>query len=308
MGRGDLRDTGASSAGEPMIDYATRDWLALVLRIRGTVIRRVAARSFVCALLAATTVYFKESRGIDLSIPVVVHSIIGVALGLLLVFRTNASYDRYWEGRRTIGDIVSQCRDLGRQTAAFMGKDAARVEQVGRFIVAYFVTVRRRLRHEREHPELVALLGEDEAAAVERASVPPLAVATRLSRLLVAAADDGHLNEQHLCKLNTNITQLIDLWSDAERIHETPVPFAYAHHIKLFLTLFCFTVPFALAQVAAVYAVVGSAVVALALFGIDEIGVEIEDPFGYDDNDLPLDAIGARLESDVLSVTASVSG
>jgi putative membrane protein len=83
---------------------------------------------------------------------------------------------------------------------------------------------------------------------------------------------------------------------------KTPVPFAYAQHIKTFVVLFCFTVPFAMAETMGWYTPVASGLLAFALFGIEEIGIEIEDPFGYDANDLPLDAILATIETDTAQV------
>jgi len=84
----------------------------------------------------------------------------------------------------------------------------------------------------------------------------------------------------------------------------TPLPFAYAQHIKSFLTLFCASVPFAMVEAMGWYTPIAAAVIAFGLFGIDEIGVEIEDPFGYDPNDLPLDAIGNRIAEDTRVILA----
>lgn len=287
-----------------MIDYTTKNWVALLFRWRGTVIKRVALRTLVCAGLAGAAVYAKSALAIDVSIPVVVHSIIGVALGLLLVFRTNASYDRYWEGRKSVGNMVSSCRDLARQTSAYLAADVDRCRLAGGYIIAFYSAVRRQLRQEHEHPELIALIGPKRVQELDAALEPPLVVATWLTELYVSATDAGLVSETRLRNLDSNLTSLIGCWTDAERIHKTPVPFAYAHHIKLFLALFCFTIPFALVEVAGWYAVVGASLVAFAMFGIDEIGVEIEDPFGYDENDLPLDEIGNQLEVDISSITS----
>ena len=97
--------------------------------------------------------------------------------------------------------------------------------------------------------------------------------------------------------MDTNLTALVDYHSGCERIVRTPIPFAYAQHIKLFVTLFCFTVPFAIVDAMKGYTPVAAAIFAFALFGIDEIGVEIEDPFGYDDNDLPIERIAATIKT-----------
>lgn len=286
-----------------MIRYETRNWLSIVVRVRGTVLSRVALRALTCGALAWLLVYIQATRDVDLSIPVVVHSIVGVALGLLLVFRTNTSYDRYWEGRRNIGDLIGHCRDLARQTSSYLAKDPERRALAGRHIVAFYLAVKRSLRCEREHPELVDLLGDERAVTLERAEQVPLSLTAWLTEIYVAAADDGLITETRLRNLDTNLTSLSAFWADLDRIRTTPVPFAYAHHIKVFLSLFCFTVPFALADLSSWYAIGGAVLVAFALFGIDEIGVEIEDPFGYDPNDLPLDEIGAHLEAEVFSLT-----
>ena len=119
-----------------------------------------------------------------------------------------------------------------------------------------------------------------------------------LSALLMSNLKAGRLTEERLRMLDENITQLVDLWGGAERIMKTPIPFAYAQHIKGFLTLFCFTVPLALVETMKFFTPLASAVIAYGMFGIDEIGVEIEDPFGDDPNDLPLDAMGETIQND----------
>jgi putative membrane protein len=119
------------------------------------------------------------------------------------------------------------------------------------------------------------------------------------------------LTEHRLAVMDQNLTSFSDSWGGAERILKTPIPFAYAHHIKAFLALFAFTVPFALSDQMGWLTPVAAAAIAFALFGIDEIGVEIEDPFGYDPNDLPLDEVGATIARDVgdiLSVQPSTEG
>jgi putative membrane protein len=106
-----------------------------------------------------------------------------------------------------------------------------------------------------------------------------------------ALAREGKLSDARLLAMDTNLTALSDAHGACERIARTPIPFAYAQHIKLFVTLWCFTLPFAIVDAMLSYTWLASSILAFALFGIDEIGVEIEDPFGYDDNDLPVDRV-----------------
>src|SRR4249920_815892 len=115
-------------------------------------VRQITGRVLACVAWSAVVVYVHKIQAIDL--PSNVHTLVGVALGLLLVFRTNASYDRFWEGRRLIGSILDNARDLGRQTAAFLPVEHRR-ETID-LVVAQYATIRRYLRGEKEWPELAS--------------------------------------------------------------------------------------------------------------------------------------------------------
>ena len=281
-----------------MIHYPTRRWAWLVFQIQGSVFPRVALRSLLFAAVAVALVVVRERGVADPSITGAAHAMVGVALGLLLVFRTNASYDRYWEGRRLLGTIVNEIRNLARQAQSYLADDEARAE-VRRLLIALYACTRRHLRDERDWPELAAHLEDGERAELETAETPPLVCARWISDRLAAEADAGRLSEQRLCHLDGRLGQMINAMGDCERIATTPVPFAYAHHIKAFLFIFCLTAPMALLESMGWGTPAATAVIVYGLYGIDEIGVEIEDPFGHDPNDLPLDGIGESLEHDI---------
>jgi putative membrane protein len=290
-----------------MVSYDDSKW-TIVFRLAGSVVPRVASRVIACAAIGGGLLYL-ERRGIDLEIPIAAHTVVGVALGLLLVFRTNASYDRWWEGRKLVGGMVNRLRNLVRQAAAYVeGDDLAAKsvrDEVRRLAVSLYVSIRQYLRGERKLDEHADLLSEAQRASLEKVSVPPQAINTWLSETLQRAVRAGRLTEERLRILDENLTAMCDLWGGCERIVKTPVPFAYAHHIKGFLLLFCLSVPFALLPVMHVLTPFASAVVAYGLFGIEEIAVEIEDPFGYDPNDLPLDAIGETIARDLLQTVSA---
>lgn len=279
-----------------MIRYDTRNWLAILGGVRGTVLPRIAVRVVLVAAIGVAAAALRRYDVIDLAIPGVIHTMVGVALGLLLVFRTNASYDRYWEGRRLVGHIVNNARDLVRQGASYLTPSAHTALRDR--TVALYATIRAYLRDERTAPEVAARLSPALRAEVEAARCPPLVVARTIGDLLAAEAAAGRLGEHRLVMLDVAVSDIIDALGGCERIMRTPVPFAYAHHIKGFLMLFCLSVPLALLPSMGWATGAAAAVVAYALLGIDEIGVEIEDPFGYDPNDLPLDAIGDNLAVD----------
>jgi putative membrane protein len=276
-----------------MVVYDTRNWIGVLLRIRGTVLPRIALRVVFVGGLGVLASVLADRGEANLAVPPSVHTLVGVALGLLLVFRTNASYDRYWEGRRLVGAIVNNARDLARQSRSLLDASSPELRRrQGDLVVALYAAIRRHLREERQWPELAGRLTPEQLAALATVKCPPLLIARWLSDGFVAEVRAGRLSEQRLMILDAAISDIVDAFSGCERILRTPVPFAYAHHIKGFLTLFCFTVPMALLSSMGWFTGAASAIVAYAMFGIDEIGVEIEDPFGYDPNDLALDQIG----------------
>jgi len=284
-----------------MIEYDGRAWPSLLFHMRGSVIPRLVPRVLVTTALGVVAVLLLHRN--NFRIPGNAHTLVGVALGLLLVFRTNASYDRYWEGRRLLGFMVNRTRDLARQVGAYVHDAEARAA-LGRLIPAFYWLAAQTLRKQPSLGNAERLLTDEERAALAGATFRAPVVTKWISDRLRAEAAAGRLPDARLQLLDANLTSLNDAMGGAERILRTPIPFAYAQHIKIFVVLFCFSAPFVLAEVMGWATPAACGLLALALFGIDEIGVEIEDPFGDDPNDLPLDAIGAGIEKAVAEIIA----
>ena len=280
-----------------MIDYEARDWYGIVFKLKGSVLPRLTLRIVAAAAVGAGAAWLYVERGAK--VPTVAHTLIGVALGLLLVFRTNASYDRYWEGRRLLGAIVNRTRDIARQFRTWVDDEPARNDLV-RLVAAYYTLTSMTLRRERDLSK-VKTLTDAEKKALEPLNHRAPVLVTWIGQRAIRYVE----SEQRLFAIDQNLTALNDALGGAERILKTPIPFAYAQHIKTFVTLFVFTAPFAMAETMKWWTPLASALLAFALIGIDEIGVEIEDPFGYDENDLPLDAIGAGIDAATREIVES---
>lgn len=288
-----------------MIDYENGSWAAILFRIRGSVIPRLAPRVLIAAGIGAAAAWVHEVHAYALS--PIAHTMIGVALGLLLVFRTNASYDRYWEGRKLLGAMVNRGRDLARQATVFLASEEERAH-VRRLLLAWYQIGVQTLRGAPDLGALGALLTPEEREALEPLTHRGPALTSWIGARLAAQARAGALSEQRLVAMDANLGALTEALGGCERIRRTPIPFAYAQHIKIFVVLFCFTAPFAMADAMRWYTPLVAGLLAFALFGIDEIGVEIEDPFGTDPNDLPLEAIGATLAKSVEDIAAPPPG
>lgn len=290
-----------------MINYDPHHWSSHFFDIRGSMVREIIGRVGICVLWSAlVTAFHLHVRPIG--VPSTVHSLVGVALGLLLVFRTNSSYDRFWEGRRLWGGIVNETRNLARGARVHLKDDPALMRQVVRWAAAWPYAAMHGLRGASGLGPPGAKLDPGGAADALAAQHTPLEVAARITALLAEARDRGLISDYVMVALDENVQQLIDFIGGCERIRKTPLPFAYVVHLRRALLLYCFTLPFALLADFGWGTILDTLLVTYVFFGIEEIGVEIEDPFGQDANDLPLEAICQTIERNLMAFIGDEAG
>lgn len=282
-----------------MIDYDPHDWWKHFFDIKGSMVREILGRVLMLTFWSSAVVLFFEWTGKSAGIPPTVHGLVGVALGMLLVFRTNSSYDRFWEGRKLWGGIVNESRNLARVAVVHLDADRALRDEVVTWTAAWAYAAMFNLRGERGLGPVADRLPPEDVEAVVAASHVPLAVAARVTSRLVEARDRGLISDYILIDIDQNVQQLIDFLGGCERIRKTPLPFAYMVHVRRALILYGFALPFALVNDFGWETVLVTLIVSYIFFGIEEIGVEIEDPFGRDDNDLPLESICATIDANL---------
>ena len=288
-----------------MIRYDPHSWTSHLFDVRGSLVREILGRVSLCVLWSAAIVACHQllpDGTPDWEVPETVHALVGGALALLLVFRTNSSYDRFWEGRKLWGAIVNETRNLARQASVLLAADPALMRETILWTIAFAHAAMHRLRGDKHLGPMANELPADAVAPVLAAQHIPLAVARRITERLKHARDQGLLTDIQQMALDQNVQQLIDYIGGCERIHSTPMPYAYAVHLRRALIAYCFTLPFALEGRFGWATIPATLLVTYTFFGIEEIGVEIEDPFGEDDNDLPLEDICANIESNLRDV------
>ncbi|RYZ37689.1 MAG: hypothetical protein EOO71_26990 [Myxococcaceae bacterium] len=282
-----------------MVEYDPHRWWSYFHYLRGSMVKEIVGRVLLCVVWSAGVVAFSLHVG-HVGVPPTVHTLAGISLSLLLVFRTNASYDRFWEGRKLWGGIVNETRNLARASEVFLGRTPLYVPLV-RWTATFPFAAAGWLRGQRQLGPQASLLPQDSVQEVLSAQHVPLGVARRMTAVLDEGRRSGLYPEYVQMQLDQNIQLLVDYLGGCERIHRTPMPFAYMVHLRRALILYCFTLPFALVDTFGWVTVPSTFVVAYVFFGIEEIGVEIEDPFGTDDNDLPLDTICDNIQNNLLA-------
>jgi putative membrane protein len=270
-------------------------------------VREILGRVSLCVAWSAVVVALHEF-GPELfhqfAIPDAAHAMIGPSLGLLLVFRTNSSYDRFWEGRKQWGGIVNETRNLARQAECWLAADAELAQQTIRWTIAFAVSTMHRLRGRNEIGPIRDLLPADQVATVEASGHVPLAVARKLTALTTDAQRRGLIDSMQLRSLDQNVQQLIDYCGACERIRNTPAPYGYVVHLRRALIIYCLTLPLALVPKFGWETIIATLVISYVLFGIEEIGVEIENPFELTINDIPLETICATIDRDLTGIVS----
>ena len=272
----------------------------MAVQMRGSVVQTVLPRSIVCGLFAALVVVFSKS-GMQMVPPLKDNIIPSIVLGLLLVFRTNTAYDRFWEGRKCWGTITGGTRNLARRILVGVDETSSedrdhKVRSI-RLLVALSFATKHHLRGEPLCDEVRSLVGENRWAQLGRGANVPLEIAFWVGHYLQEQYRKGRLTVHELVGMMAILDTMMGAVGGCERILKTPMPLAYAIHLKQLLLIYCLFLPFQTVRDLGWFAIPVVMVVSFTLLGIEEIGLEIENPFGTDRNDLPLDAICKTVRS-----------
>lgn len=290
-----------------MIQYDAHKWLDHFFDLRGTLIRQITPRVLGLVLWAAIVVAIHfHIRPVGAG--VTVHSLVGVALGLLLVFRTNASYDRFWEGRKLWGGIVNETRNAALMASVHLKDAPGLVWRFTRWTALFPWMAISTLRSAPVFGPVAAELPPADRLALESSQHPALYSARQMSLCLAEARERGFITDYVQVAIDRNTQLLVDYLGGCERIRKTPLPFAYVVHLRRALLLYCITLPFALVETFGWWTLLDVLLVAYTFLGIEEIGVEIEGPFGNDENDLPLEAISETIHQNLYSIAGIAAG
>ncbi len=285
-----------------MITYNPKDWFKLITAFhKSDTFRRLIPAMIGIGLFTTLVVTFEifvlhwSYKNIT-----IIHSILGFVLSMLLVFRTNTAYDRWWEGRKIWGDIVNNSRNLALKVKAYYkNKDAA--EQLLQNIINYNFVLKNHLRGSANSVEILHT-GEPLEEELLNTTHAPNAIALKLFQNIGHEYRCGGITETQLIVLNDELKSFTNNCGACERIKNTPIPYSYNLFLKKIISLYVFTIPFAFGPDFGYATIIISMIVLYVFASIELIAEEIEDPFGTDDNDLPLDKICNTIKQNILEI------
>lgn len=286
-----------------MIKYNPKNWLKLIFAIHKSDTLRILWKEII--YIGAFTLfiayleirYFPEAK--ELEKLVTVYSLVGFVISLLLVFRTNTAYDRWWEGRKKWGAFVNDTRNLAIKIAVRFSKEEDR-DFFRRMIANFIYASKEHLREGVIFEEFE--LSEEEAVYLSKRAHVPSAMVQLMTERIQKAFQNGELTGEELRVIDQNLNALLDSLGACERIKNTPIPFSYSLFLKKFVFIYVVTIPLAFVHMFGYYSALIATFIFYILVSMEVLAEEIEDPFGDDDNDLPLDEIAERIQLTVKEI------
>jgi putative membrane protein len=280
-----------------MINYNPKNWFSFIFSFHKSDTARMLWKELIYIGLLTTVITYIQLHFFPgayyLKNLTTVYSLLGFVISLLLVFRTNTAYDRWWEGRKMWGAMVNDSRNFISKISVLDLSDDERI--LIRFYLPLFtLCAKEHLRGNRAEP--VGFLDEHEESAFSKSEHQSLWVIKRLRQHLQTIKSSGKMDHLELSMLNQNLDRLIDSLGACERIRNTPIPYSYSLFIKKFIFIYVVTMPLAFVELFGYYSAFISTFVFYALVSMELLAEEIEDPFGSDENDLPTDALSEVIQ------------
>ena len=231
-----------------------------------------------------------------------IFSLLGIVLSISLVFRTNSAYDRWWEGRILWGQLVNNCRNMAVVIHSILPKN----DQENRYYFAknlanFCYAFKNHLRSKTDIDGLL-MLTDDEKRELLLKDHKPNHISYWLYQRITDLYNKGVIGDAQMINIRDYHKSLLDVLGGCERILKTPIPFSYAVYIKLFISAYGFLMPFAMVHDFHYYTIPLVMFIFFAMFGLEMMAEEIEEPFGTDNNDLPTDEISNNIRINVFEI------
>jgi len=287
-----------------MIKYNPKSWVALIFHSysRQTVKMLMPSIIGIGAYMAILIFVVVDVIQIEFQTTTAVHSLLGIVLGLFLVFRTNSAYDRWWEGRKQWGALVNNTRNLALKMSAFLPEgDKENRSYFAQMIPNFVFSMKEHLR-DGVVMEEIDVVGEDFIAKFDGIEHVPNKISLMLYQRVNTLYKKGTLTSDQFFVLDKELKSFSDILGACERIRNTPIPYSYSMYIKKFIFTYILTMPLAFIYPFHYWAIPMVLMVFFMLMTIELIAEEIEDPFGKDVNDLPTDTLSKKIKANVREI------
>lgn len=284
-----------------MVHYNPKMWISLlfhsysrhVIKLLTPALITIGLYTFLLTYLVVD--YF----ALDFKSTTAVHSILGIVLGLFLVFRMNTAYDRWWEGRQMWGTLINASRNLAMKINSFTDKDDTEIREFFvKMIPNFAFALKEHLRDGVKFEEFKFPSPQVETKLRNSKNTPSM-VAAEMYNVIRKMLDQSKITGEQLIVIDLEMKELQDVQGSCERIKNTPIPYNYSMYLKKFIFIYTITLPFGFVTEFFYWTIPIVLMLFFTLLSIELIAEEIEDPFGSDVNDLPTNVLSEKIRNNV---------
>jgi len=284
-----------------MIIRQRENWLRMLFIWRGSVLKKIIVQ-LVTITLFSLAIYFFKGKIFDYKVHLnpTIFTLLGLALAIFMGFCNTASYDRYWEGRKLWGLLVIETRSLTRQIFSLVdGPSKEEKQKIIKMISAFCWSLNDQLRDRPGTERISHLLSSDQMKVLEHKKFIPSIILGFIADWLRQQHKKGYIDTIVLTQLDHQLNQFSNISGGCERIHNTPLPFAYSVLLHRTVYLYCFWLPFGLVDSLGWMMPLIVVLISYTFIALDAIIQEIGEPFGEEENDLALNSICRTIEYSV---------
>ena len=282
-----------------MVRYNPKEWFNLIFAFhKSSAFRRLIWILIMFSIFTTGFVFLelKYKEYFKFFDTLQIHSLVGFVLGLLLVFRTNSAYDRWWEGRKQWGALVNSSRNFALKLDAFLENDQESKNFFAREIGNYCFAMKEHLRGKVDFSEL------DNADHLKDKGHIPNAIAQGMYAKLNELYKSNKISGEQFFILDKELKAFTDIIGACERIKKTPIPYSYNLFLKKVIFVYVITLPLGLVNEFKYWTIPITTFIFYVFSSIEVLAEEIEDPFGKDYNDLPTDDISKTIKANVKEI------
>lgn len=289
-----------------MYYYNNKKFFRILFTFRKGDTIKILAPTLLGMTLYSYGVYFLEVEFLELTARSnirninLLHSLLGFVLSLLLVFRTNTAYDRWWEGRKLWGKLVNDSRNFAIKINSYLAKDDIENRNFFKNYLAFFP--HSLSNHLSEESTKLALDNDYSLIAKTIKHHAPMEIVNMISLKVAELNREGKLSNELLLVLDTQLSGFLEVCGGCERIKNTPIPLSYSSFIKKFIILYSLALPIAYVASIGWLMIPVTVFVFYVLMSLEVLAEEIEDPFNNDENDLPIEQMAGNIEKNVRSI------
>jgi putative membrane protein len=283
-----------------MVQYNPKDWITFIFRFhKADTFRKLFPMmlliGFYTGVIGYLEIeYWKLSQDSHVKNITIMHGMLGFVISLLLVFRTNTAYDRWWEGRKLWGSLVNNSRNLALKLSVIVQDDSDRIF-FKKIIPNYASILHEHLKNE----ETSKVLFDGLDLEIDHHKHRPNQVAKMMYHKVNDLYKSGAISGNQLIIINSELQSFTDVCGACERIKNTPIPYSYSAFIKKFIFFYVMTLPFGYVFSLGYYTIPVVIFIFYVLASLELIAEEIEDPFGSDVNDLPTEKIASTIKKQI---------